>query len=303
MNIILVGKIKGKPVRCQIGGRGPMVSCFAGLLTLVLAIGAIGYWFGTTQGKIDQLTELEQEIIQQKRLIQEARLAARSDLDALASRIGRLQANVTRVNAAAKRVINMAKLDASEFDFDNEPAYGGPETVASGAEPGFDDVLRHLDQQLQSHSEQLAVMEDVLLGKLLRQESRPAGRPIDKGWISSYYGKRTDPFSGKLEMHKGLDFAAKAGTPIKAVASGVVTWAGKRYGYGNLVEINHGNGYTTRYGHNDKILVKVGDTVQKGDPISLMGSTGRSTGPHVHFEVLLHDRQVDPLRFVQSRRS
>jgi len=80
----------------------------------------------------------------------------------------------------------------------------------------------------------------------------------------------------------------------------VVTWAGKRYGYGNLVEISHGNGYTTRYGHNDKILVEVGDAVKKGDPISLMGSTGRSTGPHVHFEVLLHNRQVDPLRFVQA---
>jgi murein DD-endopeptidase MepM/ murein hydrolase activator NlpD len=98
-----------------------------------------------------------------------------------------------------------------------------------------------------------------------------------------------------------MDFAGKKGSDIKAVASGVVTWSGKRYGYGNLVEINHGNGYVTRYGHNDTILVKVGDTVERGQAISKMGSTGRSTGPHVHFEVLLNDRQIDPIRFVQSK--
>ncbi len=301
MNIILVGKVKGKPVRYQIGGRGPMLACFSGVLALALAIGGIGYWFGTTQGKITQLTELQQDIVQQKKLIEEARIAARSDLDALASRIGMMQANVTRINALGKRLIKISKLDAKEFDFDNEPAYGGPKSPETGMAMQFDEVLQDLDKQLRSRTEQLTVLQDVLLSKLLQYESKPAGRPIDKGWISSYFGKRTDPFTGKLEMHKGLDFASKAGTPIKAVASGVVTWAGKRYGYGNLVEINHGNGYTTRYGHNEKILVKVGDSVKKGDPISLMGSTGRSTGPHVHFEVLLRDRQVDPLRFVQSR--
>jgi len=301
MNIILVGKIKGKPVRCQIGGRGPMLACFSGMLVLALAIAGIGYWLGTTQGKIMQLAQLEQEIRQQKKMIEEARAAARSDLDALASRIGSMQANVTRVNALGKVVVKLARLDAREFDFDNEPAYGGPQTPDTGVAMQFDEVLHDLDQQLQSRTEQLTVLQDVLMSKMLQLESKPTGRPIDKGWISSYYGKRTDPFSGKLEMHKGLDFASRAGTPVKAVASGVVTWAGKRYGYGNLVEINHGNGYTTRYGHNEKILVEVGDAVKKGDPISLMGSTGRSTGPHVHFEVLLRDRQVDPLRFVQAR--
>ena len=134
-----------------------------------------------------------------------------------------------------------------------------------------------------------------------KKSARPSGRPISKGWISSYFGKRTDPFSGKIERHKGMDFAGKAGSKISSVSAGVVTWASSRYGYGNLVEINHGHGYSTRYGHNAEILVEVGDTVEKGQAISLMGSTGRSTGPHVHFEVLLNDRQVDPIRFVQSQ--
>jgi murein DD-endopeptidase MepM/ murein hydrolase activator NlpD len=130
----------------------------------------------------------------------------------------------------------------------------------------------------------------------------PAGRPITSGWLSSYFGIRTDPFTGKKERHKGLDFAGKLGSDVVAVASGVVTWAGRRYGYGNLVEINHGNGYSTRYGHNDKITVKVGDAVKKGQIIAKMGSTGRSTGPHVHFEVLHKGKQVDPMSYIKTAR-
>jgi len=135
----------------------------------------------------------------------------------------------------------------------------------------------------------------------MKEEVFPEGRPIGRGWISSYYGMRTNPFTGKLQFHKGMDFASKSGSNVQAVAGGVVTWSSKRYGYGNLVEINHGNGYVTRYGHNKENLVQVGDTVKKGQSISLMGSTGRSTGPHVHFEVLKNGRQINPQRFVQRR--
>lgn len=290
-------------MRWQIGGGWPMVACTGGVLALTLLVGSLTYWLGTTQGKISQLSDLEQEITQQKELIQRTRATAQSDLDALAGRIGKMQANVTRLNALGQRLVKISKLDAKEFNFTNQPAYGGPKSNENVAGFEFGEVLEDLDAQLQSRNDQLTVLEDVLLSKLLQSESKPAGRPIGKGWISSYYGKRTDPFTGKLEMHKGMDFAGKAGTKILAVASGVVTWTGKRYGYGNLVEINHGNGYTTRYGHNADILVQVGDTVHKGDPISLMGSTGRSTGPHVHFEVLKNDRQIDPIRFVQTKNS
>ena len=134
----------------------------------------------------------------------------------------------------------------------------------------------------------------------MKEEVFPEGRPIDRGWISSYFGMRTNPFTGKLQFHKGMDFASKSGSKVKAVAGGVITWSSKRYGYGNLVEINHGNSYVTRYGHNEQNLVKVGDTVKKGQTISLMGSTGRSTGPHVHFEVIKNGKQINPNRFVQK---
>ena len=300
MNIIFVGKFRGKPLRCQLDGSRKLVACttiislFAGLLV------SAGYWYGKTNASVDQLVELEQDVSQQKVLINEARLSAETELDALAARLGMMQADVVRLNALGQRLVKVAKLDSKEFDFKNTPSYGGP-AEDNVANIDFADVIANLDKQLTSREEQLDVLEDVIMNRQLRKASKPRGRPIVKGWTSSYYGKRADPFTGKLAMHKGMDFAGKEGSKIISVANGVVTWAGDRYGYGNLIEINHGNGYTTRYGHNATLLVEVGDSVEKGEAISLMGSTGRSTGPHVHFEVLKNDRQIDPTKFVASR--
>lgn len=301
MNIIFLGKFRGKPLRCQLdGGRQlflltGIISLFAGLLV------SAGYWYGSTHATVNQLVALQNDISQQKQLIRQARHSAASELDALAARLGSMQAEVIRLNALGQRLVKVAKLDAKEFDFSNPPAYGGPNETETVASVDFDNVIASLNEQLSTREQQLDVLEDVIMNRQLRKDTRPRGRPILKGWTSSYYGKRTDPFTGKLAMHKGMDFAGKEGSKIVAVASGVVTWAGERYGYGNLIEINHGNGYSTRYGHNAKLLVSVGDSVEKGQPISLMGSTGRSTGPHVHFEVLKKDRQINPAKFVASR--
>lgn len=301
MNIIFVGKFRGKPLRCQLDGTRQLlassviISLFAGLLV------SSGYWYGKTESAANELAELENDISRQKTLIHEARLSAESELDALAARLGKMQANVIRLNALGQRLVKVAKLDSKEFNFKNAPSYGGPDEEEDVASIDFENVIADLDRQLTSREAQLEVLEEVIMNRQLRSESKPRGRPIKKGWTSSYYGKRTDPFSGKLAMHKGMDFAGKEGSEIVAVAGGVVTWAGERYGYGELVEINHGNGYTTRYGHNAKLMVEVGDSVEKGQAISLMGSTGRSTGPHVHFEVLKNDRQVNPAKFVALR--
>ncbi len=301
MNIIFVGKFRGKPLRCQLDGPRQLLACsviiilFAGLLV------SSGFWYGRTQAAVSELAALERDISKQKALINEARLSAESELDTLAARLGKMQANVIRLNALGQRLVKVAKLDSKEFNFKDAPSYGGPAEAETVASLDFNNVISSLDKQLTSREEQLAVLEEVIMNRQLRSDSKPRGRPIVKGWTSSYYGKRTDPFTGKLAMHKGMDFAGKEGSGIVAVANGVVTWAGDRYGYGNLIEINHGNGYTTRYGHNAKLLVDVGDSVEKGQIISLMGSTGRSTGPHVHFEVLKNDRQVNPAKFVALR--
>lgn len=296
MNIIFVGKYRGKPVRWQMGlmASGVLLSGFLGIMTVA------GYWWGTSSGQLDQLADVEKELVQQKSMIVKARANAQSELDALAARLGLMQAHVTRLDALGERLVTISKLDSKEFNFTQNPAFGGPSEPESSVSVEFENVLGDLRDQLDSREQQLSILEDVLMSKQVKKETRPSGRPITKGWTSSYYGKRTDPFTGKLEMHKGMDFAGREGSEIVAVSSGVITWASSRYGYGNLIEINHGHGYTTRYGHNAEFLVKVGDVVEKGQAISLMGSTGRSTGPHVHFEVLLNNRQVDPLRFVQS---
>ena len=301
MNIIFVGKFRGKPLRCQLDGKRQLLASAAIISLFAAVLVNSGIWYGNTYGAVSELATLEQDISQQKVLINEARQKAESELDALAARLGRMQADVIRLNALGQRLVKVAKLDAKEFNFKNPTSYGGPSEAESVASIDFDSLVTNLDKQLSSREEQLDVLEEVIMSRQLRSESKPRGRPIVKGWTSSYYGKRTDPFSGKLAMHKGMDFAGKEGSEIISVAAGVVTWAGERYGYGNLVEINHGNGYTTRYGHNATILVEMGDNVEKGQSISLMGSTGRSTGPHVHFEVLKNDRQVNPQKFVALR--
>src|SRR5690606_31594909 len=146
-----------------------------------------------------------------------------------------------------------------------------------------------------------SVLESLISTRNLNKQIVPGGRPVMQGWISSYFGKRADPFTGRTACHTGVDFAAPPGSQVVAVASGVVTYSKLRFGYAKPVEIMDGNGYVTRYAHNADLLVEVGDRVQKCDPIALMGSTGRSTGPHLHFEVLRQGRPVDPMSFVRQR--
>ncbi len=260
----------------------------------------MGYWAGQSQASSSSIVSIKQEIKLQRELINQTRFNARADLDALAARLGEVQAHAMRLNALGQKLVTIAKLDRSEFNFDETPGVGGPDEPGM-AELDFGSEIDAVIQELEDREQQLGVLENILISSNMQEEVFPEGRPIRRGWISSYYGTRTNPFTGKLQFHKGMDFAAKSGSDVLAVAGGVVTWSGKRYGYGQLVEINHGNGYVTRYGHNSKNLVEVGETVKKGEVISLMGSTGRSTGPHVHFEVLKNGRQINPMKFVQRR--
>jgi len=245
---------------------------------------------------------LRQELDSQRELVQETKQSAQENVNALAMRLGQMQAQMIRLDALGERLTKMAKLDRGEFDFGKPPAQGGPvndDNLTSIAIPDFLSAIDKLSKQLDDRSQQLGVLESMLMNRNLQAEVLPAGRPIKRGWTSSFYGMRTDPFTGKQEHHKGMDFAGRDGSDIVAVASGVITWAGKRYGYGNLVEVNHGNGYVTRYGHCKELSVSVGDTVKKGQLIAAMGSTGRSTGPHVHFEVWRNGRPVNPERYIK----
>lgn len=245
---------------------------------------------------------LRQELDSQRNLVEETKLSAQENVNALAMRLGQMQAQMIRLDALGERLTKMAKLDRGEFDFGKPPAQGGPisdDSLSSIAIPDFLSAIDKLSKQLDDRSQQLSVLESMLMNRNLQAEVLPAGRPIKSGWTSSFYGMRTDPFTGKLEHHKGVDFAGRDGSEIVAVASGVITWADKRFGYGNLIEVNHGNGYVTRYGHCKDLVVSVGDTVKKGQLIAHMGSTGRSTGPHVHFEVWRNGRPVNPEGYIK----
>lgn len=224
-------------------------------------------------------------------------------IDGLALRMGTLNAHLIRLNALGKRLTEMADIKHSEFDFDRDPPQGGPESGGSGRGVELADLSNNLgmfERRLGLRTAQFTALEGVLLGRQLSAEIRPTGRPINEGYISSYFGERMDPFNGEEAFHKGIDFAADAGADVVAVASGIVIWAGQRDGYGVLVEVSHGNGYVTRYGHNQRALVEAGDTVQRGQAVAVVGSTGRSTGPHVHFEVLRNGQAVNPMSFVGS---
>ena len=309
MKFLLYTTTHGRSGSIQLGRPGVYLPLIGALLGLIAGAGFVGYRLaapdsGAAVASGDAL-HWQAELEAQKQEIAALREQARDHLDALAVRLGELQASMLRVEAPGQRVAQAAHLRKGEFDFDQPPARGGPAEPVENAQMSTPDFLQALDefeQQLDNRALQFEVMERLVMDRELKGEVSPAGRPITKGWISSYFGKRTDPFSGRREMHKGMDFAGKMGSDIVATAAGVVTWAGKRYGYGNLVEINHGNGYSTRYGHCEKILVKVGDKVESGQKLALMGSTGRSTGPHVHYEVLKNGRQINPTRYVRASR-
>lgn len=301
MNIILLTKFRGRPCRVQIDHpfQLSILSLFG--MVLMFSAGFVGYYTGLSTQTDNQITSIYGQLVSQREEINEARLNAKAELDALVRRTGQLQAHVIRLNALGQKVMKLAKMDPDEFNFSNPPALGGPSEEAESTPINFGGSIDDMFALLDDRQQQLGVLENVLMTTHMEDEASPEGRPIKGGWISSFFGKRTNPFSGNTELHKGMDFAGKSGSKVYAVAGGVVTWSGPRYGYGNLVEISHGNGYVTRYGHNASNLVKVGEAVKKGHVVALMGSTGRSTGPHVHFEVLKKGRQIDPLRFVQAR--
>jgi len=306
MNVILVGRKSGRVKQFDL--HHPVVLSVAALLVL----GILGTAFSIGMGlgvrhvanPIDQLGNWSAELIRQKGQIEDTKRVLQEKVNALAMRVCQMNANVIRLDALGKRLTRMANLDDGEFDFGHPPAIGGAEN-ADGQPAQIPDLTAMVDDlqtQLSSREQQLGVLENMILTRELNKQVYPEGRPVQEGWISSYFGRRADPFTGYSAVHKGLDFAGPEGTKVTAVAAGLVTYAGDRSGYGVMVEINHGNGLSTRYCHNEQLLVKQGDMVRKGQDLALMGSTGRSTGPHLHFEVLKNGVQVDPLRFVGEDR-
>jgi len=311
MNVVVFGKGSGQLRQYSLSGVWA-AAAIAGVVALVVGVGfGSGYWYSTNTGSgvsTSELAGLSGELKAQRDDIADIRQGNEDTLDALAIRIAQMNARMIRLDAVGRRLTQMAEIDDGEFDFDSDPAMGGPEEpmssgMAAGsnvAVPEVVNAMQSLGNQLDNRESQLDVLENVLMSQNLKERVYPAGRPVGSGWISSYFGKRTDPFTGKPANHTGIDFAGKSGAEIVAVADGVVTWSGDRYGYGIMVELNHGSGYATRYAHNSENLVSVGDEVKKGQVVALMGKTGRATGPNLHFEVLKNGNRVNPVKFIRE---
>ena len=301
MNLIIYSSRRGDARRISLLRPVPMLAL--ALVSSIVFTG--GYLLAslTLDGAAPSVVEeLKDRIATQDEHLASASRESQEQLDALTARIGQLNAHILRIDALGRRLVSMADMDDGEFNFDEPPARGGPDSGDLGASAESDEIAGMLDSlalRIDDRSDQISVLEQLLTDRRVSEEQRPEGRPVASGWLSSYYGKRSDPFSGKKRFHGGIDFAGNEGSDVLAVAAGVVTWSGERQGYGTLVEVSHGNGLVTRYAHNKENLVEVGETVKKGQKIALMGRSGRATGPHVHFEVLNEGRRVNPLKFVQ----
>ena len=289
-------------------GRWTRLFVSAFLIGLPVSLAGLSYEFGMKKGvaraQAAEETLAAEEARERAEALADMAVEAERRLESMTLLLAELQSRVTRLDAVGMNLTQSAGLEPGEFNFDMAPALGGPlmtsQEDARELIPALEGELFALSTALDDREVQLDILSELIQGEQVKSDATPSGRPVLSGWLSSRYGTRIDPFSGKKAWHDGVDFAGKAGSNIVAVASGVVSWSGERYGYGKMVEVAHGDGVITRYAHNQENLVKVGDMVRRGDVVALMGNSGRSTGPHVHFEVHKNGRPVDPASYLRS---
>jgi murein DD-endopeptidase MepM/ murein hydrolase activator NlpD len=306
MRIILLkesGRATGTARALQLKGSYLAGAVFFSIGLLLTVFFSLATWYqpmGAGEALIEQWSD---RLAKQREELDVLHDRSAAEAQAVGRQLAAMQARLMRMEALGVRVTEVAELEGGEFSFDDPAPVGGP-TTAPQKPVGWSDLqanLEGLSSQLRSRESELEVLASLLRNREYQQGTVVAGRPVNWGWMSSGFGKRVDPFSGQMAWHAGVDFAGREGSEVVAVASGVVTYADKRHGYGLMVEINHGDGYVTRYGHHEAVTVAVGDIVKKGEVVGSMGSSGRSTGPHVHFEVLKNGRHVDPKAYVARR--
>lgn len=286
-------------------GKYPLLGALGLLLGLSLSF-QLGRSTATMPGEFSRaMAGLRLQILEQQREVDRLTQDNRSNINALAARLAELQAASTRLDALGERLTQMGQLTLDEFDFSQPAAVGGPAdptTLVATTETELRDSAAALGEKLRRQAEQLDALQYLMLNRQMDDDLTPSGWPVNKGWISSRYGERTDPFTGQKARHEGLDFVGPRGSDVLSVAAGVVVWADARSGYGQVVEIDHGNGYVTRYAHCDSVEVEPGTQVSAGQLIAKLGKTGRASTPHVHFEVLQNGAPINPANFVGQLR-
>jgi murein DD-endopeptidase MepM/ murein hydrolase activator NlpD len=277
------------------------------LLGLALLCGATSavYWFTLRYASEFRIPVLHQLVVaSQEAEAERGRAFVQQNLNAMAVKLGEMQAQLTRLDALGERLSSLAGIRPQEFRFSEAPGLGGavptlmpPQNLSL---PEFGEKLASLSRHVENRSDVLGVLEAQLFETAVKKKLIPTMMPVEAPYNASSFGKRIDPFTGQWAMHEGIDFLADAGSNVVAAAGGVVQFAGFHPQYGFMIDIDHGNDLVTRYAHLSKLLVKEGDMVLRGRKMALSGNTGRSTGPHVHFEVRFRGSAQNPAKFLVS---
>jgi murein DD-endopeptidase MepM/ murein hydrolase activator NlpD len=273
---------------------------------VVVCAATVGlYWLTLRYVDEARIPVLQQLVLSAKGAEDErARAFVQQNLNAMAVKLGEMQAQLTRLDALGERLSSLAGLRSQDFRFSEAPGLGGaaptlmPPQNLSLAE--FDDKLSTLARSVENRNDMMGVLEAQLFEQAVKKKMIPTMMPVKAPYNASAFGRRVDPFTGQWAMHDGIDFLADFGSPIVAAAAGVIVFSGLHPQYGYMVDIDHGNDLVTRYAHASKLFVKEGDVVQRGHKIGQVGSTGRSTGPHLHFEVRYRGAPQNPSKFLVS---
>lgn len=307
MNIILVTGAKARARTITLDWRHWTAGSLA-LCTLFLAF-TLAFNFATLKWAAAVKHPWLQAIVlaDQREEAQRMQEKVQGHLNAMAMRLGELQAQVARLDGLGERLAKTAGLKPQDLpgglSAGSVPGRGGAPSSLPARDltlPEFSTLLQGIAHQLDVRADQFGVLEALLLQDSVKRKFLPSLPPISAGWHSSNFGYRIDPFTGQSAFHEGVDFVADVGTPVLAAASGKVVFAGEHPQYGKMVEIDHGNGLVTRYAHASELNVSEGDLVLRGQRVATVGSTGRSTGPHLHFEVRLNGVPQNPARFLQA---
>lgn len=310
MKLLLIrDNTRGAKTLC-LGGRKAYLTAAAVLVLLPMLIGISAYTIVAMSDRAinpfvdpEYRAAMESRVSEQKAQITDTRKYVNQHLDALGRKIGSLQAQVSRINAVEMRIAELANIDLQDFNFEADPPVGGSSVSEESqtAQVDIRNAIRVIQDQLDESESEVAVLDFILSTRELNQQKTPSGWPVKGGWVSSKFGTRLHPLTGRKHFHKGVDIPGRLGAEVLSVADGVVIRSEKKGNYGWLVEIDHGDNLRTLYSHNKENLVSKGETVSKGQAIALLGSTGRSTGPHVHFEVLVGNKNINPIKYLYRR--
>jgi murein DD-endopeptidase MepM/ murein hydrolase activator NlpD len=302
MNIILISSKSAQAKKLTLTGMRLTLISSAFLIIVMLLALSLNYFSLRYADRIDAPLLRTLLVNPQEERHQENQMHLHDNLNVMAAKLGQMQAQLLRLDALGERLAESSGIDPQDFLFSELPGQGGAHSDLHAEAMNFDEFdekLHELSYILDERTERLGALDSFLRGDRLTKRVMPSAMPVDTDWYSSGYGFRIDPFSGKRAFHQGVDFAAKVGTPIKAAAGGVVVYSDHHAEYGNMIEIDHGDDLVSRYAHASKRLVNLGQVVLQGQKIAEVGSTGRSTGSHLHFEIRHKGKPQNPSRFLK----